>query len=152
MELPNGNLRIVVSGTKRVKIVEYVNEIADGDILKAHTMEIDLPKFDEVEEIFTDEAIKMVSDCPFKGNIDLVKLAKNGVEFVIIRVGFGVNYDSIGYVYEKRLTPIGNPQNIYIFSISELSLTDFILIMLPYSVVSLAVLLVISFFIKKQRF
>ena len=51
MELPNGNLRIVVSGTKRVKILEYVNEIADGDILKAHTMEIDLPKFDEVEEI-----------------------------------------------------------------------------------------------------
>ncbi len=51
MELPNGNLRIVVSGFKRVKILEYVNEIADGDILKAHTMEIDLPRFDEVEEI-----------------------------------------------------------------------------------------------------
>lgn len=50
MELPNGNLRLVVSGYKRVKIVEYVNEISDGDILKAHTMEIDLPKFDEVEE------------------------------------------------------------------------------------------------------
>ena len=28
----------------------------------------------KVEEIFTDEAIKMTSDCPFKGNIDLVKL------------------------------------------------------------------------------
>ena len=51
MELPNGNLRIVVSGTKRVKILEYVNEISDGDILKAHTMEIELPKFEEVEEI-----------------------------------------------------------------------------------------------------
>ena len=51
MELPNGNLRIVVSGTKRVKILEYVNEIADGDILKAHTMEIELPRFEEVEEI-----------------------------------------------------------------------------------------------------
>ena len=51
MELPNGNLRIVVSGFKRVKILEYVNEIVDGDILKAHTMEIELPKFDEVEEI-----------------------------------------------------------------------------------------------------
>lgn len=50
MELPNGNLRIVVSGFKRVKILEYVNEISDGDILKAHTMEIDLPMFDEVEE------------------------------------------------------------------------------------------------------
>ena len=51
LELPNGNLRIVVSGFKRVKILEYVNEIADGDILKAHTMEIELPRFDEVEEI-----------------------------------------------------------------------------------------------------
>ena len=51
LELPNGNLRLVVSGTKRVKILEYVNEIVDGDILKAHIMEIDLPKFDEVEEI-----------------------------------------------------------------------------------------------------
>lgn len=50
LELPNGNLRIVVSGYKRVKILEYVNEISDGDILKAHTMEIELPKFDEVEE------------------------------------------------------------------------------------------------------
>ena len=50
MELPNGNQRIVVSGYKRVKILEYVNEIADGDILKANTMDIELPKFDEVEE------------------------------------------------------------------------------------------------------
>ena len=50
LELQNGNLRIIVSGFKRVKILEYVNEVLDGDILKAHTMEIELPKFDEVEE------------------------------------------------------------------------------------------------------
>lgn len=50
LELPNGNVRIVVSGYKRVKIEEYINEVADGDILKAHIKEVDLPKFDEVEE------------------------------------------------------------------------------------------------------
>jgi len=50
MELPNGNLRIVVSGQKRVKILDYINEAVDGDILKAHTMEITLPLFNEVEE------------------------------------------------------------------------------------------------------
>ena len=49
MELQTGNLRIVVSGVKRVKILEYINEIADGDILKAHTMDIDIPSYDEVE-------------------------------------------------------------------------------------------------------
>ncbi len=50
IELPNGNLRIVVSGQRRVKIVSYVNEIEDGDILKAYIMDINLPRFNEVEE------------------------------------------------------------------------------------------------------
>ncbi len=49
IELQTGNLRIVVSGVKRVKILEYINEIADGDILKAHTMDIEIPNYDEVE-------------------------------------------------------------------------------------------------------
>ncbi len=51
LELPNGNLRIVVSGQRRVKIIEYINEIADGDILKAEINNVKLPAFDEVEEI-----------------------------------------------------------------------------------------------------
>ena len=50
LKLPNGKLRIVVTGEERVKIVQYINEIADGDILKARTMQIELPKFEEVEE------------------------------------------------------------------------------------------------------
>ena len=50
LKLPNGKLRIVVTGEERVKIVQYINELADGDILKARTMQIDLPKFEEVEE------------------------------------------------------------------------------------------------------
>ena len=49
-----------------------------------------------VEEIFTDEAIKMVSDCPFKGNIDLVKLEnlikEVGVEHIpFVRIELGTN-------------------------------------------------------------
>ena len=50
----------------------------------------------KVEEIFTDEAIEMVSDCPFKGNIDLVKLEKLiqevGVEHIpFVRIELGTN-------------------------------------------------------------
>lgn len=48
------------------------------------------------------------------------------------------------------LTPIGNPQNIYIFSISSLSFLDFFILMLPYSVVTLAVLLLFTLFIKNH--
>ena len=50
----------------------------------------------KVEEIFTDEAIKITSDCPFKGNIDLVKLEKLinevGVEHIpFVRIELGTN-------------------------------------------------------------
>lgn len=50
----------------------------------------------KVEEIFTDEAIKITSNCPFKGNIDLVKLEKLinevGVEHIpFVRIELGTN-------------------------------------------------------------
>lgn len=41
----------------------------------------------------------------------------------------------------SMLTPIGNPQNLYLYGISDLSLKDFIYWMLPYSVVSGVLLL-----------
>lgn len=48
------------------------------------------------------------------------------------------------------LTPIGNPQNIYIFSISKLSFSDFLLLMLPYSAITLIILLLFSLFTKNS--
>ena len=49
LDLQNGNIRIVVSGIKRVRIFEYINELEDGDILKAHISDIAKETFDEVE-------------------------------------------------------------------------------------------------------
>jgi len=41
----------------------------------------------------------------------------------------------------SMLTPVGNPQNLYLYTISGLSLWDFIRIMLPYSAVSALLLI-----------
>lgn len=48
------------------------------------------------------------------------------------------------------LTPIGNPQNIYLFSMSSLSFFDFLLIMFPYSAVTLGLILVFCIFSKNS--
>ncbi len=45
----------------------------------------------------------------------------------------------------SMLTPIGNPQNLYLYGKSGMTFLDFIFLMLPYTVVSLAMLLVSSF-------
>ena len=40
----------------------------------------------------------------------------------------------------SMLTPIGNPQNLYLYGKSGISLGDFLMLMLPYTVVSLVLL------------
>lgn len=48
----------------------------------------------------------------------------------------------------SMLTPIGNPQNLYLYGISGLSLVEFILLMLPFSGVTLLMLVFSVFMIK----
>ncbi len=44
----------------------------------------------------------------------------------------------------SMLTPIGNPQNLYLYGISGMSLGEFVLVMLPYSLLSLILVVVCS--------
>lgn len=50
----------------------------------------------------------------------------------------------------SMLTPLGNPQNLYLYTISGLSLWDFIRIMLPYSFASAILLLIFILFLPKD--
>ena len=45
----------------------------------------------------------------------------------------------------SMLTPIGNPQNLYLYSTSGLSLGSFVVLMLPYTIIAAALLLVCIF-------
>lgn len=51
----------------------------------------------------------------------------------------------------SMLTPIGNPQNLYLYSKSGLSVGSFLLLMLPYTVVSLILLLICCIFLGKRE-
>ncbi len=50
----------------------------------------------------------------------------------------------------SMLTPIGNPQNLYIYGLTGMGLMEFILIMLPYSLIAVALLAASIFFIFKS--
>ncbi len=50
LELPNGNIRIVVSGIRRAKITSYIHKDSNNDLLTASIGFVEFPKFDEVEE------------------------------------------------------------------------------------------------------
>lgn len=50
IELPNGNVRVTIKGVKRVRILEFMNNSTNKDILEAKLTEVDLPNLDEVEK------------------------------------------------------------------------------------------------------
>jgi len=50
IELPNGNLRVVITGVDRVRVVEYSNNEKNIEMLMAKTAVLELPKYSEIEE------------------------------------------------------------------------------------------------------
>lgn len=50
----------------------------------------------------------------------------------------------------SMLTPVGNPQNLYLYGLSGLSLMDFILYMLPVTLVSFALLVICSLLFRNE--
>mgnify|MGYP000332870269 CR=1 FL=1 len=69
--------------------------------------------------------------------VDLLTMA--GMEKYMIRI---IVLQTIASNLGSMLTPIGNPQNLYLFSLSGMSPGRFISLMLPYSLLSLALLLI----------
>jgi ATP-dependent Lon protease len=75
IELSNGHLKIKVKGLKRVAIEEYSNNIKDNDILECSYKDIELPKFEEVEELAARRKILDV----LKKYIDLNPAVSNSI-------------------------------------------------------------------------
>lgn len=51
----------------------------------------------------------------------------------------------------SMLTPMGNPQNLYLYSLSGMSLGRFVMLVLPYTAVSFVLLIIFNFSIKSSR-
>lgn len=84
--------------------------------------------------------VALITFVPFA--IIVLKFAN--LEHLIIRV---VVLQTIAANLGSMVTPMGNPQNLYLFGLSNMNIVDFILIILPYAIVSLILILCLSLFI-----
>lgn len=62
------------------------------------------------------------------------KLEKD-ITFVLVMQTIGANLGSM-------LTPVGNPQNLYLYNISNTSIADFLMLMLPYTAISFILIII----------
>jgi len=73
--------------------------------------------------------VALITFVPFA--IDVLVMA--GLENYLIRI---IVLQTIAANLGSMLTPIGNPQNLYLFSLSGMSVENFITLMLPYTLLS----------------
>ena len=64
---------------------------------------------------------------------------------------FTVILETVAANLGSMLTPIGNPQNLYLFSAYDMSIADFLSTILPYALISLIMLIVFSLFSGKEK-
>lgn len=73
-------------------------------------------------------------------------IPKNESDFLIIPV---IVLQTIAANLGSMIFPIGNPQNLYLYELSKMNFSSFILIMLPFTIFSLILLCVFSLIINK---
>ena len=88
--------------------------------------------------------VALITFVPFA----IVALEKCNKERLLIPV---VVLQTVAANLGSMLTPIGNPQNLYLYNLSGMGLGEFLICMLPNTVVSFVLILVSLFFIKGKQ-
>lgn len=132
-------LMLIVEALREADVFTDIGNIILGKIKTQRGIILSLVTLCFVSSMFITNDVALITFIP----LALIVLeSTNMTEHLCLTVVFMTIASNLG----SMLTPIGNPQNVYLFSISKMDITGFILIMLPYTLISLLLLgIIISF-------
>lgn len=132
------SLMVIVAAFKSIGFFVALADKLTGAVKKKCTLALVLVLLCFFASMFITNDVALITFVPF-GIIVFGKLPEGEKRSWIIRV---VIMETIAANLGSMLTPIGNPQNLYLFGISGMNIADFLALMLPYAIVSLGLLLV----------
>lgn len=94
--------------------------------------------------MFITNDVALITFVPFAVELFLMCGKKKALLTVVVLQTIAANLGSM-------LIPPGNPQNLYLYSVSGMSMREFIMIMLPFTALSLILLCASLVFVKKER-
>lgn len=130
------SLMLVVSALIRIGTFDYLTSKLLGRIHSERNISLLLVVLAFFMSMLLTNDVTLVTLVPFAINVLKKYKDKRRTMYTLILMTVSANLGSM-------LTPIGNPQNLYLYSLYHMKLGNFIKQMIPYSAVSL-ILLVIS--------
>ncbi len=135
------SLMIVMAGLQRNGLFDRLGEVLLSHTKKVWQLALVLVMLCFFMSMAITNDVALITFVPFA----VVALEKSGLERLLIPV---IVLQTIAANLGSMLTPIGNPQNLYLYNISGMNIGEFVLVMLPYTVLSFLLLIISLLLIK----
>lgn len=138
------NLMLIVAGIKEQWIFRRIAEKLTLNAKSSKPLELILVLLPFFSSMVITNDVALITFVPFA----LALLNGVGLQKRIIRT---LVLQTIAANLGSMLTPIGNPQNLYLYTKSGMSMGEFLLLMLPLSTVALVALIIVVLVGKKEE-
>jgi Na+/H+ antiporter NhaD/arsenite permease-like protein len=140
-------LMAVVAGMRRLGLFDLLSQKLLEQAKNIRQLILILLLLCFVTSMFITNDVALITFVPFAFTLlDMAgeSLRKKWIMPIVVMQTIAANLGSM-------LTPLGNPQNLYLYGKSDMGLIDFILLMLPYSFISLLLILIWVMLITARR-
>lgn len=139
-------LMAVMAGLQQVGLFRYVAERMLEKVKHVRSLILILVMLCFFSSMLITNDVALITFVPFTFTVLQILLNENGKKLIVPIVVLQTIAANLG----SMLTPIGNPQNLYLYGKAAMSLKSFLLLMFPYTLIALVVLLIWCMFIRYQ--
>ena len=137
-------LMAVMAGFNKLGIFKFIAEKMLSKIKSINGLSLSLGLLCFFSSMFITNDVALITFIPF--TITALKLSGKTDKLIWI-----VTIETVAANLGSMLTPIGNPQNLYLFSTFNMGLDDFIFTILPYALLSLVLVIICCFITGKGK-
>ncbi len=137
-------LMITMAGLQRLSVFRQIGEYLVNQMSSVRSVTFVLIFLCFFSSMWITNDVALITFVPF--SIVTLSLAKRKDLFIPVIV-----LDTIAANLGSMLTPLGNPQNLFLYSKANMSFVSFVKLMLPYSLLSLVLLIIATFFFIKKE-
>ncbi len=130
-------LMITMAGFQKLSVFRQIGELLASKMNSIRGVVLVLISLCFFSSMFITNDVALLTFVPF--SIVTLSISERRDLYIIVIV-----LETIAANLGSMLTPLGNPQNLYLYSLSGMGLMDFIMLMLPYSIAAALLLIVFS--------
>ena len=137
-------LMLTMAGFQQQNVFLQIGKKLVGRMNSVRGVSIILISLCFFSSMFITNDVALLTFVPFS----IITLSISGQQKLFIDV---IVLETVAANLGSMLTPLGNPQNLYLYSLSGMTLAEFIMLMLPYSIAAGILLIIFAVFMVKPE-